>query len=164
MIQVVQSRVFRTLPFGALSSMSLTDTCSGIFISGVFMLYIGASAGPVVSVAVGDLPCMMMVMGSRCCGYWQPIDVFPFPLPSCHPLLPGAFRLHHSQRSADHGRGPLHRLRSPWWSTCPHVCLRCGHGGGVRHWCALCVWIPLAPASARWVSTLLMHVRVFSDS
>ena len=40
-LQVVQVRLFHTLPFGALSAMSLVDVCIGIFISGIFMLYFG---------------------------------------------------------------------------------------------------------------------------
>jgi hypothetical protein len=40
-IQIVQQRVFRVLPFGALGSMTLSDICVGILISGLFMLYFG---------------------------------------------------------------------------------------------------------------------------
>ncbi len=40
-IQWVQQHVFRVLPFGALSQHSLLDSCIGILISGVFMLYFG---------------------------------------------------------------------------------------------------------------------------
>ncbi len=42
-LQLVQSKVFHVLPFGALSNLSLVDVCMGIFVSGVFMLYFGAS-------------------------------------------------------------------------------------------------------------------------
>ena len=41
LVQVVQVKVFHTLPFGALSAMSLVDVCIGIFVSGIFMLYFG---------------------------------------------------------------------------------------------------------------------------
>jgi hypothetical protein len=41
-LQLVQSKVFHVLPFGALSNVSLLDICVGIFVSGVFMLYFGA--------------------------------------------------------------------------------------------------------------------------
>ena len=40
-VQLVQSRVFHTIPFGALSNFSLVDTCIGILVSGLFMLYFG---------------------------------------------------------------------------------------------------------------------------
>ena len=40
-VQLVQQHVFHTLPFGALSKFSLVDSCIGIFVSGVFMLYFG---------------------------------------------------------------------------------------------------------------------------
>jgi hypothetical protein len=40
-IQIVQQRVFHVLPFGALGSMTLSDICVGILISGLFMLYFG---------------------------------------------------------------------------------------------------------------------------
>ena len=43
-IQLAQQHVFHTLPFGALSKLSLTDVCIGIFISGLFMLYFGEPA------------------------------------------------------------------------------------------------------------------------
>jgi hypothetical protein len=40
-LQLVQSKVFHVLPFGALSATSLSDVCIGILISGLFMLYFG---------------------------------------------------------------------------------------------------------------------------
>ncbi len=45
LLQQVQARVFHTIPFGALSNLSLLDICAGIFVSGVFMLYFGECAG-----------------------------------------------------------------------------------------------------------------------
>ncbi len=41
LLQQVQVRVFHTLPFGAMSALSLTDVCVGILISGIFLLYFG---------------------------------------------------------------------------------------------------------------------------
>ncbi len=40
-VQAVQSHVLHVLPVGALSTTSLSDTCVGILISGVFMMYFG---------------------------------------------------------------------------------------------------------------------------
>ena len=40
-VQLTQRYVFRTLPFGSLSKLSLVDSCVGILVSGVFMLYFG---------------------------------------------------------------------------------------------------------------------------
>jgi hypothetical protein len=40
-LQLVQSRVLHVLPFGALGSVTLSDICVGILISGLFMLYFG---------------------------------------------------------------------------------------------------------------------------
>ncbi len=36
--------MFHTLPFGAMSNLSLSDICVGVLISGLFMLYFGACA------------------------------------------------------------------------------------------------------------------------
>jgi hypothetical protein len=41
LLQFVQSRVFHVLPFGALGSLTLSDVCVGILISGLFMMYFG---------------------------------------------------------------------------------------------------------------------------
>jgi hypothetical protein len=43
LLQTFQSRVLHVLPFGALAKLDLTDTCIGIFITGVFHLYLGQS-------------------------------------------------------------------------------------------------------------------------
>lgn len=40
-LQLLQSRVFHVLPFGSMSPTSLSDTCVGIVISGVYMMYFG---------------------------------------------------------------------------------------------------------------------------
>jgi hypothetical protein len=40
LLQIIQSKVFHVLPFGALSPISLTDVCVGILVSGLFMLYV----------------------------------------------------------------------------------------------------------------------------
>ena len=40
-VQLTQRYVFHTLPFGSLSKLSLVDTCVGVIVSGVFMLYFG---------------------------------------------------------------------------------------------------------------------------
>ena len=44
MLQWVQVQALGRLPFGALSTLNLIDVCIGVFISGLFMLYFGASA------------------------------------------------------------------------------------------------------------------------
>ena len=40
-LQWCQQVLFGRLPFGALSTLNLIDVCIGIFISGLFMLYLG---------------------------------------------------------------------------------------------------------------------------
>jgi hypothetical protein len=41
LLQTVQTRVFKTIPFGALSEFNIVDASIGIIISGMFMLYFG---------------------------------------------------------------------------------------------------------------------------
>jgi hypothetical protein len=41
-LQLLQSKVFHTIPFGALSKFSIVDACVGMLVSGAFMLYFGA--------------------------------------------------------------------------------------------------------------------------
>ena len=41
LLQLVQSRVFHVLPFGSLNTLTLTDICVGILVSGLFMMYFG---------------------------------------------------------------------------------------------------------------------------
>jgi hypothetical protein len=41
-LQVVQTRFFHVLPFGALTDFKIVDTCVGTMVSGSFMLYFGA--------------------------------------------------------------------------------------------------------------------------
>jgi hypothetical protein len=41
LVQAVQLHVLHVLPFGSLSNLSLPDITMGIFVSGVFMLYLG---------------------------------------------------------------------------------------------------------------------------
>jgi hypothetical protein len=43
LVQLVQTHVLRTLPFGSLSNFSLVDVCVGVLVSGLFMLYLGES-------------------------------------------------------------------------------------------------------------------------
>lgn len=43
-LQLLQSRVFHVVPFGSMSPTSLSDTCVGIVISGVYMMYFGQYA------------------------------------------------------------------------------------------------------------------------
>jgi hypothetical protein len=43
LLQLVQTNVLRTLPFGSLSNFSLVDVCVGVLVSGLFMLYLGES-------------------------------------------------------------------------------------------------------------------------
>ncbi len=40
-VQLVQFHVMHTLPFGALSQLNLVDTCLGVLVSGLFMMYFG---------------------------------------------------------------------------------------------------------------------------
>jgi hypothetical protein len=40
-VQLVQSKVFHVIPFGLLTKFSIVDTCVGILVSGLFMLYLG---------------------------------------------------------------------------------------------------------------------------
>jgi hypothetical protein len=42
LLQLFQSKVLHVLPFGSLAQVNLLDTCVGIFITGVFHLYLGA--------------------------------------------------------------------------------------------------------------------------
>jgi hypothetical protein len=39
MLQLVQSRVFRVLPFGATGDINLVDVCIGVLITGSYYLY-----------------------------------------------------------------------------------------------------------------------------
>ncbi len=39
LLQEVQRRVLKMLPFGALSELNLLDVCIGIFITGTYYLY-----------------------------------------------------------------------------------------------------------------------------
>ncbi len=41
LLQTVQSRVFHVVPFGLMSKFSIEDTCVGMLVSGMFMLYFG---------------------------------------------------------------------------------------------------------------------------
>ncbi len=45
LLQFVQSNVFHTVPFGALSKFSISDACVGVLVSGWFIMYFGTSAG-----------------------------------------------------------------------------------------------------------------------
>ena len=40
-LQFVQQRVLHVLPFGALSQFNVVDSCVGILVAGLFMLYFG---------------------------------------------------------------------------------------------------------------------------
>ena len=51
-LQWAQVRLLGTLPFGALSTVSLVDVCIGVFISGLFMMYYGE--GSVVAASCCD--------------------------------------------------------------------------------------------------------------
>jgi hypothetical protein len=48
LLQTVQSKVFHTIPFGALSNFNIVDACVGILVSGAFMLYFGQWASALV--------------------------------------------------------------------------------------------------------------------
>ena len=40
-LQQVQARVFRVVPFGMMDNLTVANTCFGILLSGLFMLYFG---------------------------------------------------------------------------------------------------------------------------
>ncbi len=40
-VQWTQSHVFHVLPFGALTNFDVMDACTGILVSGLFMIYFG---------------------------------------------------------------------------------------------------------------------------
>jgi hypothetical protein len=40
-VQWTQSHVFHVLPFGALTNFDVMDACTGILVSGLFMMYFG---------------------------------------------------------------------------------------------------------------------------
>ncbi len=41
LVQLVQTHVLHVLPFGALGQLSVVDSCTGILMSGMFMIYFG---------------------------------------------------------------------------------------------------------------------------
>jgi hypothetical protein len=41
-VQLLQTQILRTLPFGSLAQFSLWDVCVGVVVSGLFMMYFGA--------------------------------------------------------------------------------------------------------------------------
>jgi hypothetical protein len=43
-VQLVQTHLLRTLPFGSLTQFSLWDICVGVIVSGMFMMYFGKHA------------------------------------------------------------------------------------------------------------------------
>ncbi len=59
-VQLVQTHVLHVLPFGSLGQFSLLDVCTGILVSGLFMIYFGACCVTMLSFTVRSL-------SARCC-------------------------------------------------------------------------------------------------
>ncbi len=54
-LQLVQAHVLHVLPFGSLGQFSIRDVCTGILVSGLFMMYFGAQS-TIVTTLIGRGP------------------------------------------------------------------------------------------------------------